>query len=104
MKLAELSATTLNVDAIYIAEGATLETAGFLKANTNTKVYNHGTIKAGTFEVNMASFLYNVGTLEAGSVTVESNNTRIVNDGTINATNVVVNAGAVQTRDQQLYA
>ena len=96
LKLAELSATTLNVDAIYIAEGATLETAGFLKANTNTKVYNHGTIKAGTFEVNMASFLYNVGTLEAGSVNAESNESRIVNDGTINATNVVVNAGAVQ--------
>jgi hypothetical protein len=96
LKLAELSATTLNVDAIYIAEGATLETAGFLKANTNTKVYNHGTIKAGTFEVNMASFLYNVGTLEAGSVNAESNDSRIVNDGTINATNVVVNAGAVQ--------
>ncbi|WP_028907311.1 hypothetical protein [Xylanibacter ruminicola] len=96
LKLAELSATTLNVDAIYIAEGATLETAGFLKANTNTKVYNHGTIKAGTFEVNMASFLYNVGTLEAGSVNAESNDSRIVNDGTINATNVTVNAGAIQ--------
>lgn len=96
LKLGELSATILNVDAIYIAEGAKLETASILKANTNTKVYNHGTIKAGTFEVNMASFLYNVGTLTAGSVNAESNESRIVNDGTINATNVVVNAGAVQ--------
>lgn len=96
LKLGEVSATTLNVDAIYIAEGATLETAGFLKANTNTKVYNHGTIKAGTFEVNMSSFLYNVGTLEVGSLNVESNASRVVNDGTINAANVVVNAGAVQ--------
>ncbi|MBP3248041.1 MAG: hypothetical protein J6M36_09185 [Prevotella sp.] len=96
LKLAELSATTLNVDVIYIAEGATLETASILKANTNTKVYNHGTIKAGTFEVNMASFLYNVGTLEAGSVNAESNESRIVNDGTITATNVNVNAGAIQ--------
>ena len=96
LKLAELSATTLNVDAIYIAEGATLETASILKANTNTKVYNHGTIKAGTFEVNMSSFLYNVGTLEVGSLNVESNASRVVNDGTINAANVVVNAGAVQ--------
>lgn len=96
LKLAELSATTLNVDAIYIAEGATLETAGFLKANTNTKVYNHGTIKAATFEVNMSSFLYNVGTLEVGSLNIESNASRVVNDGTINAVNVVVNAGAVQ--------
>ena len=96
LKLAELSASTLNVDAIYIAEGATLETASILKANTNTKVYNHGTIKAGTFEVNTSSFLYNVGTLTAGSVNAESNPSRIVNDGTINAANVVVNAGAVQ--------
>ena len=96
LKLAELSASTLNVDAIYIAEGATLETAGILKANSNTKIYNHGTIKAGTFEVNTSSFLYNVGTLTAGSVNAESNPSRIVNDGTINAANVVVNAGAVQ--------
>lgn len=96
LKLAELSASTLNVDAIYIAEGATLETASILKANTNTKVYNHGTIKAGTFEVNTSSFLYNVGTLTAGSVNAESNPSRIVNDGTITSTAVVVNAGAVQ--------
>ncbi len=96
LKLAELSASTLNVDAIYIAEGATLETASILKANTNTKVYNHGTIKAGTFEVNTSSFLFNVGALEVGSLNVESNASRVVNDGTINAANVVVNAGAVQ--------
>ena len=96
LKLAELSATTLNVDAIYISEGATLETENILKANTNTKIYNHGTIKAGTFEVNMSSFLYNVGTLQVGSLNVESNASRVVNDGTINAANVVVNAGAVQ--------
>ena len=96
LKLAELSATTLNVDAIYISEGATLETENILKANTNTKIYNHGTIKAGTFEVNTSSFLYNVGTLTAGSVNAESNPSRVVNNGTINAANVVVNAGAVQ--------
>ena len=96
LKLAELSATTLNVDAIDISEGATLETENILKANTNTKIYNHGTIKAGTFEVNMSSFLYNVGTLQVGSLNVESNASRVVNDGTINAANVVVNAGAVQ--------
>ena len=96
LKLAELSATTLNVDAIYIAAGATLETADFLKANTNTKIYNHGTIRVGTFEVNMSSFLYNVGTLEAGNVNAESNNSRIVNDGTISAATITMNAGAIQ--------
>ncbi len=99
LKLGELSATNFNVAAIYIAEGATLQTAGILKANTNTKVYNHGTINVGTFEVNTSSFLYNVGTLTAGSVNAESNNSRIVNDGTINSTTVVVNAGAVQNND-----
>lgn len=99
LKLGEVSAIMFNVDAIYIAEGATLQTAGILKANTNTKVYNHGTINVGTFEVNTSSFLYNVGTLTAGSVNAESNNSRIVNDGTINSTTVVVNAGAVQNND-----
>lgn len=96
LKLGEVSAITLNVDAIYIAAGATLETSGLLKANNSTKIYNHGTIKVGTFETNVSGFLYNVGTLEAGSVNAESNASRIVNDGTITATNVTVNAGAVQ--------
>ncbi len=96
LKLGEVSAINFNVAAIYIAEGATLETAGLLKANSNTKVYNHGTIKVGTFEVNTSSFLYNAGTLEASSVNAESNASRIVNDGTINSAAVVVNAGAVQ--------
>jgi len=99
LKLGEVSAIMFNVDAIYIAEGATLQTAGILKANSNTKVYNHGTISVGTFEVNTSSFLYNVGTLTAESVNAESNNSRIVNDGTINSTAVVVNAGAVQNND-----
>ena len=97
--LGEVSAINFNVAAIYIANGATLQTTGLLKANSNTKVYNHGTIKVGTFEVNTSSFLYNVGTLEASSVNVESNASRIVNDATINCATVVVNAGAVQNND-----
>ena len=97
--LGEVSAINFNVAAIYIANGATLQTAGLLKANNSTKVYNHGTIKVGTFEVNTSSFLYNVGTLEASSVNAESNDSRIVNDATINCTTVVVNAGAVQNND-----
>ena len=43
LKLGKVSAELFNVAAIYIAEEATLETAGLLKANTNTAVYNHGT-------------------------------------------------------------
>jgi hypothetical protein len=96
LKLGTNSSINFNVHAIYIADGATLQTTGLLKANSNTKVYNHGTIRVGTFEVNTSSFLYNVGTLEAGSVNAESNNSRVVNDGTVNSATVVVNAGAVQ--------
>lgn len=96
LKLADLSANLFNVAAIYIQEGATLETANLLKANNNTKVYNHGTIKVGTFEVNMSSFLYNTGKLEVGSVNAEGENTRIVNDGNVTSATVTINAGAVQ--------
>ena len=98
LKLGEISASNLNVAAIYIAQGAKLEAAGVLKANTNTKVYNHGTISAGLFETNTTSFLYNVGTLTAETVYVESvsgNPSIIVNDGTINATTSTVKGGAV---------
>ena len=96
LKLADLSATLFNVAAVYISEGATLETANLLKANNNTKVYNHGTIKARTFEVNVSSFLYNVGTLDVGSVNAEGANTRIVNDGNVTIAAVTINAGAIQ--------
>jgi hypothetical protein len=94
--LGEASAYNFNVAAIYIAENATLETAGRLLANNSTKIYNHGTISVGSFEPNTSSFLYNVGTFTAGSVTAESNDSRIVNDGTLNCASVTVNAGAVQ--------
>lgn len=96
LKLADLSATLFNVAAVYISEGATLETENLLKANNNTKVYNHGTIKARTFEVNVSSFLYNVGTLDVGSVNAEGENTRIVNDGNVTIAAVTINAGAIQ--------
>ena len=98
--LGEISALNLNVSAIYIAEGAILQTSGTLKANNNTKIYNHGEIAASIFEVNTSSFLYNVGKLVATeSVNAESNNSRIVNDGTVDAVATVVNAGAVQNND-----
>lgn len=96
LRLGEASATTLNVAAIYIAEGATLETTGILTANNSTKVYNHGTIRVGTFATNQSGMLYNVGTLQAGNISAESISSRIVNDGITNSTTVTVNAGAVQ--------
>lgn len=95
LKLGATSALNLKGD-IYIADGATLETADHLKINGASKVYNHGNIIAGTFEVNSTSFLYNVGKLEADNVNVESTDSRIVNDNTIEAGSVTVNAGAVQ--------
>ena len=98
--LGEASAKNFNVAAIYIAEGATLQTAYKLLANNLTKIYNHGTLNVGSFEPNTSSSLYNVGTMTAGSVTAESNPTRIVNDGTINCASVTVKAGAVQNNDK----
>lgn len=95
LKLGATSALNLKGD-IYIADGATLETTTHLKINGASKVYNHGNIIAGTFEVNTTSFLYNVGKLEANNVNVESTSSRIVNDNTIEAGSVTVNAGAVQ--------
>ena len=94
--LGEASAKNFNVAAIYIAEGATLQSNYRLWANNLTKIYNHGNIIVESFEPNTSSFLYNVGTMTAGSVTAESNPTRIVNDGTINCASVTVKAGAVQ--------
>ena len=94
--LGEASAKNFNVAAIYIAEGATLQSDYSLWANNLTKIYNHGNITVGSFEPNTSSSLYNVGTMTAGSVTAESNPTRIVNDGTINCASVTVKAGAVQ--------
>ena len=84
---------------IYIESSAKLETANRLKMDNTSKVYNHGTINAGAFEVNNTSFLYNVGTLNApnGLVYVANNNSSIVNDGTIIAGDVeVAGSGHVQ--------
>ena len=84
---------------IYIESTATFETAKRLKMDNTSKVYNHGTINAGAFEVNNTSFLYNVGTLNApnGLVYVANNGASIVNDGTIIAGNVeVAGSGHVQ--------
>ena len=94
LKLGEVSALNFK-GIIYIAEGAKLETANHLKINGTSKVYNHGTVSAKIFEVNTSSFLYNVGTLTAESVSAESNSSRIVNNGSIECADVVVNAGAV---------
>ena len=96
LKLGTNSALNLKVT-FYIANTAHLVTDGLLKMNASSKVYNHGTISVGTFEVNTSSFLYNRGLLETTeSVNVESNESRIVNDGVITSASVQVKAGALQ--------
>ena len=96
--LSEESAKNLKGE-YYIAEDATLQTSDCLKLNSGAKVYTHekGNINVKDLEVNSTSLLYNKGTLIAtGTVTAESNDSRIVNDGTLNCASVTVNAGGVQ--------
>ena len=95
LKLGSYAADGLNI-AFYISEGATLESTGLLKVQTYP-VYNHGTIKAKSYEINSTSILYNVYKLDVEeSLIVQSTSNRIVNDGTIKCASVTVNAGAVQ--------
>lgn len=102
--LSEESAKNLKGE-YYIAGNATLKTSGLLKLNSGAKVYTHeeGTIDVKDLEVNSTSLLYNKGTLKAtGTVSAESNSldgitdlSYIVNGGSIDCADVVVNAGAV---------
>ena len=90
LKLGSYAAEGLNVS-FYIAKDATLETDGLLKIQTYP-VYNHGTIKAESYEI-----LETTGkTAGTGNVIVNANNDRIVNDGTIDCSEVIIHAGAVQ--------
>lgn len=96
LKIGEVSAERLVCAAIYIAEGATLTTDYPILLNSGMDVYNHGTINVKDLQVNTNSVLYNSGTVKAtGTVSAESNSSRIVNNGTIECADVVVNAGAV---------
>ena len=96
LKIGKASAENFIGAAVYIAEGATLQTEFSLLANSGIRIYNHGTIIAASFEVNSTSFLYNVGTLTTGTVNAASTESRIVNDGFINCSEVIVDAAAVQ--------
>ena len=83
LKLNAQDATHLKA-IVYIASTGKLETTGDLKMDNTSKVYNHGTIEANSFEVNNTSILYNVGTLKtAERVYVANSESVIVNDGTI---------------------
>ena len=96
LKIGDVSAERLVCAAIYIADGATLTTDYPILLNSGMNVYNHGTINVKDLQVNTNSILYNSGTVKAtGTVSAESNSSRIVNNGTIECADVVVNAGAV---------
>ena len=96
LKIGNVSAERLVCAAIYIADGATLTTDYPILLNSGMNVYNHGTFNVKDLQVNTNSVLYNSGTVKAtGTVSAESNSSRIVNNGTIECADVVVNAGAV---------
>ena len=101
LKIGKASAENFIGAAIYIAEGATLTTDDPILLNSGMDVYNHGTINVKDLQVNTNSVLYNSGTVKAtGTVSAESNSSNgdqssIVNNGTIECADVVVNAGAV---------
>ena len=95
LKLGSYAAEGLNVS-FYIAKDATLEVPGHIKVQTYP-VYNHGTIKVGSYETTSGSILYNVGKLETeGSVKLDSPDDRIVNDGTIKCASITIETGAIQ--------
>ena len=105
LKLSATAAQDLKAK-IYIAANAVLETTGHLLIDAGSEVYNHGTIKAESFELTASSILYNVGKLETtgktegtGRVIVNAND-RIVNDGTIDCAEVIIRAAAVQNNYQ----
>ena len=102
LKIGEVSAERLVCAAIYIAEGATLTTDYPILLNSGMDVYNHGTINVkDDLQVNTNSILYNSGTVKAtGTVSAESigsdgSQSTIVNNATIECAEVVVNGGAV---------
>ena len=89
LKLGAFAAEGVNI-AFYIAKDAKLETTGHLKVQTYP-VYNHGTIKVGSYELCSGSLLYNVGKLETtGDVKIDNSTCYIVNDGDIKSGSVHV--------------
>ncbi|MCI7399137.1 MAG: hypothetical protein MSH57_01800 [Prevotella sp.] len=68
----------------YIADGAKIVTDGDFIPNS-CNFYNHGTIKAANVLPNGNSLIYNRGTIETGKVTLNNEDTKLVNDGELSA-------------------
>ena len=70
----------------YLADGAKIITDAELVLNNGLHIYNHGTIEANKLHANSNSVLYNVGTVTVDTrISVENDLSVIVNDGTITA-------------------
>jgi len=87
LRLSSTSAAGLMGDCkFYLADGAKIVTAGELVLNNGLHIYNHGTIEANKLHANSNSVLYNKGTVTVDTrISVENNLSVIVNDGTITA-------------------
>ena len=68
----------------YIAEGAKIVTDGDFKPNS-CNIYNHGTIEAANVLPNGNSLIFNRGTIKTGKVTLNNEDTKLVNDGELSA-------------------
>ena len=68
----------------YIADGAKIVTDGDFVPNS-CNIYNHGTIKAANVLPNGNSLIYNRGKIETGKVTLNNQDTKLVNDGDLSA-------------------
>ena len=87
LKLSSTSASDLQAGCnFYLADGAKIITDAELVLNNGLHIYNHGTIEANKLHANSNSVLYNVGTVKvATKISVENDLSVIVNDGTITA-------------------
>lgn len=78
-----------NYTHIYIAENAELVILGNkAEFGNGVKVYNKGVITASNIAVSNNGLLYNMNSISTGALSVENNNSVIVNDGDITATDL----------------
>ena len=87
LKLSSTNASDLQGGCkFYLADGAKIITDAELVLNNGLHIYNHGTIEANKLHANSNSVLYNVGTVKVTTkISVENDLSVIVNDGKITA-------------------
>lgn len=87
LKLSSSNASDLQSNCkFYLADSAKIITDAELVLNNGLHIYNHGTIEANKLHANSNSVLYNVGTVKVTTkISVENDLSVIVNDGKITA-------------------